>query len=286
MLETRSRAASLRGLWRRSVGSARLAVLSQFEYRFNLIADTVIQPVLTAVVEVALWWALFWSIGTAAGLAAGEATLGGFGRDYYLSYALWAAFFSRIYASWMYEFRMTEEIDTGAVNSILVRPLGFYEYYLAQFMAYKVMTAAITLSVWLVFTQFFDSQTIFSRLPLALALAFFHLFLVHTISFCIASCAFFYNRVHSFTVAKNISLWMLSGELFPLDLMPEPLRSILINLPFACGVYVPVGYVTGRFGAERVWSGFLSIAIGLVVFGLLASVLWNAGRRRYTGQGA
>ena len=255
-----------------------MAILSQFEYRFNLFADTVIQPVLTALVEMALWFALFWSLGSSE--------LGGFSRDHYVSYALWAAFFSRIYASWLYEQKMVDEIDSGAVNAVLVRPVSFWDYWFAQFMAYKLMTASITLAVWLIFTQFFDSTTVFARLPLAIVLALWFLVLVHSISFCVASCAFFWNRVHSFTVAKNIALWMLVGEMFPLDLLPSPWREIIIALPFASGVYNPAGYVTGRLGTEMIMQGLLSTTIGIVGFNLLGALLWTRGRRAYTGQGA
>jgi ABC-2 type transport system permease protein len=225
-----------------------------------------------------LWFALFWSLGSTE--------LGGFSRDYYVSYALWAAFFSRIYTSWLYEQKMVEEIDTGAVNAVLVRPVSFWEFWFAQFFAYKLMTASITLVVWLIFTQFFDSTTLYSRLPLALLLSLWFLVLVHSISFCVASCAFFWNRVHSFTVAKNIALWMLVGEMFPLDLLPSPWREIVISLPFSSGVYIPAGFVTGRLGVDMVFHGFVSTTIGIAVAATLGGILWTRGRRVYTGQGA
>ena len=52
--------------------------------------------------------------------------------------------------------------------------------------------------------------------------------LVHAISFVVAASAFYLNKVHAFTGAKNLALWLFTGELFPLDLMPEPLRSLVI----------------------------------------------------------
>jgi ABC-2 type transport system permease protein len=125
-----------------------------------------------------------------------------------------------------------------------------------------------------------------SRLPLACVLIFFYLIFVHTLSFSLASFAFFFNRVYAFTAAKNIALWVLTGELFPLDIMPEPFRHVIISLPFASAVYLPVGYLTGRFDESLIFKGLLSVAIGTAIIGTFAAFIWSAGRRRYSGTGA
>jgi ABC-2 type transport system permease protein len=124
------------------------------------------------------------------------------------------------------------------------------------------------------------------RWPLACLITFVYLIFAHTLSFAIASFGFFFNRVYSLTVAKNIALWVLTGELFPLDLVPEPFRKTLIHLPFANGVYIPVGYLTGRFDSTLVWQGLVSTVIGTIVVGAFANVIWTAGRARYAGTGA
>lgn len=237
-----------------------------------------IQPVITAAIEVTLWWAIF--------KGGRIEQLGGFGPEYYLAYALWAAFFSRITISWMYEYKMIDEIDTGRINAILTRPISFYEFYLGQFMGYKLLCTLISLTIPITAMFLIESPSQLGRFPLALALAIYYLILVHTMSFAVASLAFFYNRIHALPAAKNIVIWVLSGEMFPLDLVPEPFRSLLFNLPFANGAYIPVGYITGRFGIDVVWHGFLTTTLGLAFFALVGSFLWQAGRRSYSGTGA
>lgn len=264
---------------RRNLGCAQLAVLAQTEYRFNFLTDTVIQPIIVALIEMTIWSAIIGSTGSAF--------LGGFSRESYIAYALWAAFFGRIGANWMYEFRMVEEIDSGTVNSVLTRPISFYEYYLSQFMGYKLATTAISLIFPMAITLFFvEGPTIHSRLPLACAIQILYLVLVHTISFTVASLGFFLNRVHGFTVAKNIALGMMTGELYPLDLVPEPFRHYLLWLPFSNSVYTPVGYLTGRVGIEQVGKGVVSILVSLLIMGGVAYFTWQAGRRTYSGTGA
>lgn len=233
---------------------------------------------MATLIEILLWIAIFESVQSLE--------IGGFPKENYLSYALWAAFVSRISSTWMYEHRMIEEIELGTVNSILTRPLSFFEYYLSQFMGYKLITTAISLLFPLAAILVFDLPFRLERLPATLLLIIYYLFMVHTLSFCVATMAFRFNKVFSFTVAKNLGLWLLSGELFPLDLLPEFWKKIVLTLPFSNAVYIPVGYATGRVELPLVLQGFLTTTIGILLFGVLARVLWTTGLKTYSGTGA
>jgi ABC-2 type transport system permease protein len=264
--------------WKRNLAFANLAIVTNLEYRLNFVVDALVQPILTTGIEILLWFAVF--AGTSA------ATINGFGKEYYLSYALWSAFFARIATSWMYEFRMVEEIGSGTLNSLIVRPMGFYEYYLSQLMGYKFVTTLFSMIVPLIAAYIFDFPTFYSRVPLAILLCFYYLILVHTISFLICCAAFHFTKISSFTVAKNLMFWIITGELFPLDLVPAPWGDWLITSPFASGVYVPVGYITGRVDISAVYNGFISVTIAIIVLNLLGSWLWKRGLSGYAGTGA
>ena len=233
---------------------------------------------MTGLIELTLWIAIFASTSST--------TIAGFTREYYLAYVLWTAFVTRITTNWMYESRMIEEVDTGSINGLLVRPMSFFEYYLSQFLGYKIVTTVFSFFVPVAFVLWKGLPTDFSRLPLALALVCYYLILVHTLSFGVAAIAFHLNRVYSLTVAKNLALWVFTGELFPLDLLPEPLKTWFLNIPFANAVYIPVGYLTGRFGEELVWHGFRTTTYGLIVCGLISYLIWRSGIAKYSGQGA
>lgn len=233
---------------------------------------------MTTGIEILLWFAVFQGANTE--------TINGFSRDHYLSYALWGAFFARIATSWMYEFRMIEEISSGTINSLIVRPMSFYEYYLSQLLGYKFITTVISMFVPVIASWIFDLPTVYSRIPLAVLLCFYYLILVHTISFIVSSIAFHLTKISSFTVAKNLLLWILTGELFPLDLIPAPYRDWIISLPFSSGVFLPVGYITERVTHEQLMQGFVSVTVGLVVLNGLGTWLWKRGMATYSGTGA
>jgi len=233
---------------------------------------------MTTGIEILLWFAVF--------KGASSSQILGFGRDNYLSYAMWAAFFARIATSWMYEFKMIEEIGSGTINSLLVRPMSFYEYYLSQLLGYKFITTLISMIIPIVAAFYFELPTLFSRLPLAILLCFYYLILVHSISFLVCCVAFHLTKISSFTVAKNLMLWILTGELFPLDLIPQPWQKLMLTLPFPSGVFLPVGYITGRVNFSQMIQGFFSVSISLLIVNTTGALLWKKGLRSYEGTGA
>lgn len=264
--------------WRKNLAFSELAIVTNLEYRFNFIIDAFVQPAITVMIELLLWLAVFKSTQALE--------IGGFSKEHYMAYAIWAPFVGRITISWMYESMMIEEVASGSINVILTRPISFYEYYLSQLMGYKIVTTVLSLMMPLAASLYFDLPVDYSKLPIALALVVYYLFLVHTLSFIISTFAFFLTRVRSLTLVKNLSLFLLAGELVPLDLMPPLLAKVLLILPFSSGVYVPVAYITGRIGIETVANSFLSISFCILIFCSIGQFLWNRGLRIYTGTGA
>ncbi len=265
-------------LIRRNLATARLAILSQLEYRLNFFVDACLQPLLLIAVEGVLWWSIFSS--------SGSATIKGFPRDAYLAYVVWAGFFGRLSANWMYESKMCREIELGTINAIITRPISFYEYYFSQFMGYKALCTAASLIIPIIISVGAGFSIRWFYLPAALALLFCYLVFTYTLSYCVAVCGFFTTRVSSFTAVKNFTLWLLCGDLFPLDLLPSPLARIILALPFCCGVYLPISLLTGRQSLEVVPQGCLSLAIGTLLAGYLGRVLWRRGISTYAGTGA
>lgn len=269
---------SFTAFYRRNLGFFKLAVASNLEYRLNFLIDSIFQPLVNSIVEMVLWMAIF------KGSQAVE--IAGFDRSYYLAYAIWGTFVARITVNWMYEFRMIEEIETGSINGLLARPMTYYEYYLSQLLGYKFVTSIISFIFPIAIILLFELPTQWSRLPAALALIFYYVIFIYGMSFCIACLAFFFNKANSLTVTKNLALWLLTGELFPLDLMPENLKNFFLVLPFSSGVYIPVGYITGRIDNNTLLQGFQVTTWGIIIVSFLSYFLWHKGMKSYVGTGA
>ena len=264
---------------RRNLAFFKLAIVTNLEYRLNYLVDAIVQPVLTALIEVAFWSAVFKS-------QSNSTEVGGFTLSSYLSYAIWASFMARISSNWMYEFRMTEEIEMGSLSTLLLRPMNFFEYYLSQFLGYKFVTTLISLMIPALLIYELGLPTLWTRLGLSLILTFYYLIFLYLVSFIVSTLAFHMTKIHGITVAKNLMLLILSGELLPIDLFPEPYRNWLLHLPFSNGVFVPVAYVCGRIELEQMIGGFVSISVGILVLAALAHFFWMQGLKSYLGTGA
>jgi ABC-2 type transport system permease protein len=256
---------------------ASLSLRQQLEYRLNFAMDVLIQPSLTACIEVAIWFSLLQSF---------NGQLGGYSSRDYLMYVLWAAFFARQMGTWSYDFTIASEIQMGSINALLTRPISYFEFQFFQFMGQKMVSLLFALlapalaSIW--FFGGFEAE----RLLVAIMFGVAYLIFGFTLLFLISSLGFFMTRIHSIIVAKNIGLWLFTGEIFPLDLLPDRVAAVAKVLPTASGVYLPVGYLTGRVSWVDLQRGALGVVIGIVVTGSIAAILWRMGLRRYTGVGA
>ncbi len=253
-------------------------MLSNLEYRINFLSDAVLQPLAHAGIEILLWLAVFRSLG--------RNEIAGFSLDNYLAYVMWAPFFARAASNWMYEFRMSNEIESGSVNTILSRPISFFEYYWSQFFSYKIITTVSSLWVPLLACVYFKLPIVFSMIPWALAMMLYYLLFVYLMSFVVCCFSFHMTKTGSISMVKNLSLWTLSGELVPFDIAPEPYKSILMNLPFCHGVFTPVALITGRLGIEHFYRGITSVTYGILFLSVVCMFLWKRGVKTYTGTGA
>ena len=251
---------------------------SHLQYRLNFLADVIIQPVIAAGVEWVLWRALFISNQLTA--------LGSFAPESYYAYAILSGFFSRIGSNWMYEFRMIEEIESGNINQIMIRPISFYAYYWPQFFTYKLMTILFSLWIPLTIAFFMNWPIDLRRLPWILVSMSLYLWLLYSLSFMVSVLAFKLTKVSSFTVAKNLALWLVSGELFPLDLLPTSLRSIFLELPFCHAVYIPVAFLTGRIDHVLFYQASAKLIIWCILFWWISQRFWALIVKNYTGTAA
>lgn len=120
-------------------------------------------------------------------------------------------------------------------------------------------------------------------LPLALALGWAMNFLAQV---AFGALAFFLEQsLGLFNVW--FALWaLLSGYLFPLDLLPAPLARIVVWLPFRSMLATPTEIAAGQLTGMAAIEAVALQAGWTIVFALVASAMWRAGVRRYEAYGA
>lgn len=262
---------------KRNLAYIRLGSISRLGNRFDFVMIALVLPLLAYGIEAVFWLGIF--------DVSGQELVGGFTKAQYLTYLLWLT--TQLGGpNWRFERNLISEINSGAVNSLLVRPTSFYEFHLGQFLGLKLITLVTSLPFLLLIAYWLQLPLILSHLLPAICLGIAYLIMIYTVNFALACLAFSFEHVYSMNNTKNMILWAMAGELFPLDLLPSPLKEWFIRLPFSCGVYIPASYISGRISTELFLQGFVNVFIGTLIFGILARLLWKRGLRIYTGTGA
>lgn len=262
---------------KKNLAYLRLGSITRLEYGLDFFLMAFAIPLFGYGVEAAFWMGIFH--------VSGKDLVAGFSEAQYLTYLLWLM--TQLgSANWRFERLMINEINSGGVNALLVRPGSFYQFHFGQLLGMKLLTLVCSLPLLLLIAWWWQLPLVLGRLLPAIGLGVCYLFMIFTLNFAIACLAFSFDHVFSMNTTKNMVVWLLAGELFPLDLLPSPWKEWFIYLPFSSAVYIPASYISGRISTDLFLQSFVSVFVGCVFFGVLARLLWVRGLRRYSGTGA
>jgi ABC-2 type transport system permease protein len=188
---------------------------------------------------------------------------------------------------------IANQIRNGEVKKFLIQPVDMQGCLLMQRIAHKLVYYLIaTLPFALVF--YLCGDFFVNGWPAADVLVVFFLSLAFSfllgfyLESCIGLIGFWFLEVTSLTFIYMLMNFLLSGHMFPLDLLPsEPvnIRGVVDFLPFKYLAYFPAAVFLGKVEGPEMYRG-LMVEIGWVVFFIgLSRVLWWQGIKRYSGFG-
>jgi ABC-2 type transport system permease protein len=254
-------------------------VQSSLVYRWNVGLRALFSMV-HLVFVVTLWTAAF----------QGNETIGGFSLNQTLTYFITTFYFSFLIVAWSEDYQIAEEIRNGTVNQFLLKPIDYFSYRLSLFLSARFSTGAIALLPLLItlplYDQFLTYPTEGWRIPVLLAAMLQAALLQFLVAYCYGLLAFWFLEIQGFVILSLAIETLLSGQMFPLDLVPAPFDVIVNYLPFAYMMYFPAAIATGRIeGWEQAVSGLCVQGVWVVLLYLLARLAWKRGLLRHTAVG-
>lgn len=187
------------------------------------------------------------------------------------------------------EWRIAAEIRDGQISALLTKPLNYLWYRMSLFAGYRSLYNVATLPVVVVLFAIFHE---YLRLPadpwtwpvflfsvgLAALLQFF-------IAYSLAMMAFWILEISTIVFIFYSFEYFLSGQLFPLDVLPGWIQPFLKYSPFAYELFFPVQIYLERVRGAELAAG-LFIQAGWVIFmWLVAQAMFRAGVRKYQAVG-
>jgi ABC-2 type transport system permease protein len=258
----------------------RASLVERMAYRGDFLLGTVLRflPVLTTVL---LWEAVF--------AGSGKDRLADFTRHQMIAYLL-LIHISRMFSSMPgLAGGITRDVREGTLKKYLIQPLDMIGYLISYRAAHK--TAYITTSflpyagLFAVCSSYFDTfpdPLTFTAYLLSLLLGFLVGFFFEV---CIGMISFWVLEVTSLLWIIGTLNYFVSGQMFPLDLLPPFWQTLLKSLPFQYLAYFPAVVFLGKVQGADLVRGLLTEAAWALALMLLARFLYYRGLRRYSAFG-
>jgi ABC-2 type transport system permease protein len=208
---------------------------------------------------------------------------------YVTSYFVVLSFVTMATSSWLTGF-LANDIRLGKLSSWMVRPASLLLTFVANNVAEKFLKLfALVPMIGVLWWIFRDSMNLPAgpdRWAVFVVSLVLGAILVFTIDILIASLAFWMDDVTALAQARVIIASVLSGAVVPLALMPDWSRGFVDNQPFRYTVSFPVEIVAGGLSGQELLVGLGIQAAYVLVFGVLARLVWAVGIRAYSAVGA
>jgi ABC-2 type transport system permease protein len=238
---------------------------------------------LWGITEPAVALGIWWSIAKQSG---GE--VDGFSGPAFVQYFFAITLVNQLTQAWD-AWNIEQWIAEGEMNHRLARPLSPIHEAIADNLAYKARTATLVLIVWIGVSLVWPAARLPYR-PRHIALAAIAIVLGAAIrflnNFTVGLLGFWTTRATALVELQMAVGMFLSGQLAPLDLLPERVRVFAHLLWFPYMIAFPASLLVGTGdSATSPIEGFTGQIVWLLAWVLAYRWTWRRGRERYGAVG-
>jgi len=223
-------------------------------------------------------------------LAAGNAVIGGYTKEEIISYYV-VIMFAEWFLMWNPFHPIAEEIRSGYILTMLIKPLNYAKAWFAKEAGFKftamgiLVIAAIfvfamlkILNLRVILIPGWDWLLIIPALFAGVAISFFT-----TMSMVIL--AFWFTEVEY----VNFLFWtifiFLGGLWMPVSFLPGWLKTINMFLPFRYELSFPVEIIFHKIAGAELWTSLFMAGFWSVALLMIYRFLWKKGVKAYSAFG-
>lgn len=250
-----------------------------FVYRWNFVLRSLF-GVVPLIGTVFIWQAVFESRG---------GNIGGYDFGEMIFYFLLMLLVENLVTPTEDEWRIAAEIRDGQISALIIKPLNHLLYRISLFLSYRSLYTVVTLPiVALIFWWFRNYLRLpehLSTWPVFTISVLMAAFIQFFIAYSLAMLAFWILEVSTIVFILYSFEYFLSGQTFPLDLLPDWLQGFVKWSPFTYELFFPVQVYLERIQGTELVTGLGIQAMWTVLTFLLARTLWKFGVRKYQAVG-
>jgi ABC-2 type transport system permease protein len=266
----------------------RICIEERLVYRGDFILGTLMR-FLPIVTQIFLWTAVF--------AATSRTDIAGYSRNDIVAYYL-LTMVTRAFSSMPgLASGIARSIRDGSVKKYLVQPVDYVSFLLAARVAHKLVYYLVAILpfglVFFLCRSYFppvpDVATILAFVA-ALVLSFLLGFFMEA---ALGMLGFWFLEVSSLMFAYMLVQYLLSGHMFPLDMLAGiptgvsgvSLAEVVRWLPFHYTAYFPAAVWLGKIGGADLTAALLAEAAWVVVMIVVCRLAWWRGTNRWSAFG-
>ena len=214
--------------------------------------------------------------------------IGGYTPGDFIVYYLLVFYMRQMTSVWV-AWELDYDIRQGAMSSKLLHPIHPIHEYISNNLADKVMRFVVFTPIVILVALFVPRVNLVMT---PLSLAFFIIAVIgawlmrYLLQFTLGLFSFWFSQALVLTDVAWLLILLFGGSVAPLDLLPEPLRTIAYYLPFQFMVNFPVQILLGRLTTSDILYGLGGMAFWSALFYIAFRVVWARGIRQFSAFGA
>ena len=215
--------------------------------------------------------------------------IGGYSLAGMISYYLMVTVVDTLTAVNEDDWQIAADIKDGNISQFLLKPIDYLSYRLCLFLSGKIIFTVVSLVPVGIFIFCLRRYLVAPAGGWALIG-----FVVSTIlaallqffmSYTMALLAFWLLEVSTVIFIAFAFEYLAGGHVFPLNILPPALASVLNCTPFPYLLFFPVSVYLGQVQGAALWRGLALQAGWLLFFYVLARGVWRRGIRKYSAVG-
>jgi ABC-2 type transport system permease protein len=272
----------------------RVSIEERLVYRGDFALGTLMR-FLPIVTQIFLWGAIFAAIeqGAAtshvANASGGPARIAGYRYEDFVAYYL-LTMVSRAFSSMPgLASGVARQIREGEIKKYLIQPVDMIGFLLLGRIAHKLVYYGVAFAPFAL--VFYLCRDFFPGWPAPQVLAAFAASLIMSfllgffMEVTMGLLGFWLLEVSSLLFVYMLFTFFLSGHMFPIDMLPSPVDTIVRIVPLQYLAYFPAAVFLGKIEGQDLIIGLAVQAAWVVGFILLSRYIFNRGVKRYSGFG-
>jgi ABC-2 type transport system permease protein len=266
----------------------RICIEERLVYRGDFWLGTLMR-FLPIVTQIFLWSAVFEGMAASQGTSGAGQQIAGYTYHDFVAYYLMTTI-TRAFSSMPgLASGIALQIRNGEIKKYLVQPIDLIGFLLLQRVAHKLVYYGIAFLpfafVFYICRGYFTGWPPPDVLFAFLTSLVFSFLLGFFLEATIGLIGFWFLEVSSLLFVYMLFNFFFSGHMFPLDMLPEPWRTMVQLTPLQYLAYFPSAVFLQKIQGHDLWFG-LSVQAAWVLFFIVACRVMNwRGVKRYSGYG-